>query len=66
MFNGLFQYLYQNGHVDQAFVEAYTEGLQDVLASSQQETDIAYVAKRSGISLDKLQQFFEKFAQTEK
>lgn len=66
LFNGLFQYLYQNGHADQAFVDAYTEGLQEVLVSSQQETDIAYVAKRSGISLDKLQQFFEKFAQTEK
>lgn len=66
LFNGLFQYLYQNGHADQVFVDAYTEGLQEVLASSQQETDIAYVAKRSGISLDKLQQFFEKFAQTEK
>ena len=47
-------------------MDAYTEGLQEVLASSQQETDIAYVAKRIGISLDKLQQFFEKFAQTEK
>ncbi len=66
LFNGLFQYLYQNGHADQAFVEAYTEGLQDVLASSHPEADIEYVAKRSGISLDKLQQFFEKFAQTEK
>ncbi|MFX5419617.1 hypothetical protein ABTD58_19730, partial [Acinetobacter baumannii] len=66
LFNGLFQYLYQNGHADQAFVEAYTEGLQEVLASSQPEADIEYVAKRTGIALDKLQQFVEKFAQTEK
>jgi assimilatory nitrate reductase catalytic subunit len=66
LFNGLFQYLYQNGHADQAFVDTYTEGLQEVLASSQQETDMEYVAKRTGIALDKLQQFFEKFAQTEK
>jgi assimilatory nitrate reductase catalytic subunit len=33
-------------------VNTYTEGLQDVLVSSQPESDIEYVAKRSGISLD--------------
>ncbi|MCU4482044.1 nitrate reductase [Acinetobacter ursingii] len=66
LFNGLFQYLYQNNHVDHQFVEKHTEGLEALLAASESEQDIHELVKRTGISAEKLQLFFDKFAQTEK
>jgi len=66
LFNGLFQHLYQNNHVDNEFVEKHTEGLEALLAASESEQDIHELVKRTGISAEKLQLFFDKFAQTEK
>jgi assimilatory nitrate reductase catalytic subunit len=66
LFNGLLQYLHQHNYADSAFIEAHTQGLDTALKSSQAETDIQDVAVKTGISLEKLQLFFEKFAQTEK
>ncbi|MEN3978364.1 molybdopterin-dependent oxidoreductase [Acinetobacter sp. CWB-B33] len=66
LFNGLLQYLYQHGHADQAFVQSHTQGLDALLESSQPESDIEAVAAKTGISLEKLHLFFEKFVQTEK
>ncbi|QOW45479.1 MULTISPECIES: nitrate reductase [Acinetobacter] len=66
LFNGLVQYLYQNGYSDHEFIQAHTQGLDALLESSQPEADIEPVAKKTGISLEKLKVFFEKFAQTEK
>ncbi|MDN5511718.1 nitrate reductase [Acinetobacter sp.] len=66
LFNGLLQYLAQNGHADQDFIAAHTQGLEQALTHSQTESSIEDVAVRSGISLEKLQVFYEKFAQTEK
>ncbi|WP_151708981.1 nitrate reductase [Acinetobacter brisouii] len=64
LFNGLLQYLYQNGYTDISFVERYTDNLNAALEASQGETDLVDLAQRTGIQLDKLQLFFEKFAQT--
>ena len=66
LFNGLVQYLQQNGHADSEFIQKHTQGLDALLNSSQAESDIKNVALKTGISLEKLQLFFEKFAQTEK
>ncbi|MCU4488900.1 nitrate reductase [Acinetobacter ursingii] len=66
LFNGLFQHLYQNNHVDHKFVEKHAEGLEALLAASESEQDIHELVKRTGISAEKLQLFFDKFAQTEK
>ncbi|RKG39980.1 nitrate reductase [Acinetobacter rongchengensis] len=66
LFNGLLQYLHQNDYVDAAFVEAHTQDLKIALDAAQSEADIAEVAAQTGISLEKLQLFFEKFAQTKK
>lgn len=66
LFNGLLQYLYQHGDVDQEFVAAHTQGLEQAFASSTAEASIKDVAARTGISTAKLSQFFEKFAQTDK
>ncbi|WP_296280699.1 nitrate reductase [uncultured Acinetobacter sp.] len=66
LFNGLLQYLHQNGYVDAEFVEAHTQGLNAALSSAESEKDITEVATKTGISLEKLHLFFEKFAQTKK
>lgn len=66
LFNGLLQYLYQHGYADHEFVESYTEGLQALLEANRTEQDFKAVAKRTGISEEKLQLFFDKFATTEK
>ncbi|MGE8653131.1 MAG: molybdopterin-dependent oxidoreductase [Acinetobacter gandensis] len=66
LFNGLLQYLSKNNYADHAFIQNYTDGLAQALESSTSESEIESVATRTGISVEKLQLFFEKFAQTEK
>ena len=66
LFNGLLQYLHQNNYTDLAFVNSHTQGLEALLVSSEPEKNIADVAVKTGISKDKLELFFEKFANTEK
>ncbi len=66
LFNGLLQYLQQNGHADLDFVTQHTQGLEQALASSSTESSIESVAQRTGITIEKLTLFFQKFAQTEK
>lgn len=66
LFNGLLQYLAQNGHADQDFIATHTQDLEQALAQSHTESSIENVAKRTGISLEKLHIFYEKFAQIEK
>ncbi len=66
LFNGLLQYLQQNGHADLDFVTQHTQGLEQALASSSIESSIESVAQRTGITIEKLTLFFQKFAQNEK
>ena len=66
LFNGLLQYLHQNDYTDAEFIQHYTQGLDALLQSSAPESNIENVATKTGISLEKLKLFFEKFAQTEK
>ncbi|MCU4412471.1 molybdopterin-dependent oxidoreductase [Acinetobacter sp. WU_MDCI_Axc73] len=66
LFNGLLQYLYQRGAVNHQFVQAHTENLEAALAASAAQADIEYVAQTTGIPLDKLEQFYQQFAATDK
>ena len=66
LFNGLLQYLQQNGYTDLDFITQHTQGLEQALASSSTESSIESVAQRTGITIEKLTLFFQKFAQTEK
>ncbi|MGA8884674.1 MAG: molybdopterin-dependent oxidoreductase [Acinetobacter sp.] len=63
LFNGLLQYLAQNGYADQDFAAQRTQGLEQALACSASEASMQAVAERTGISLEKLDQFFKAFAQ---
>ncbi len=66
LFNGLLQYLWKNGYADQKFIAQYTQGLEQTLVQSETGSSIEAVAQRTGITADKLRNFYEKFAQTEK
>lgn len=66
LFNGLLQYLQQNSYTDLDFITQHTQGLEQALASSSTESSIESVAQRTGITIEKLTLFFQKFAQTEK
>lgn len=66
LFNGLLQFLYQNGHANHTFIAQYTHDLDKLLSSSESEQDVAEVAKRTGIQLDKLVEFYTLFANTSK
>ncbi|SDC09744.1 nitrate reductase [Acinetobacter boissieri] len=66
LFNGLLQYLVAHGYEDSAFVQAYTDDLQAALQASMSESDLATVAQKTGISIERLTQFYEAFARTEK
>lgn len=66
LFNGLLQYLYQHNYTDTEFVNAHTQGLNEALQSAETESSLENVARKTAISQEKLQLFFEKFAHTEK
>ncbi|RLL49943.1 nitrate reductase [Acinetobacter cumulans] len=66
LFNGLLQYLVKNNYSDLEFIANNTQGLAQALQQSESEASIEAVAERTGISLEKLNIFFEKFAKTEK
>ena len=66
LFNGLLQYLSQNGYADQEFITNFTQDLIQALRSSDAEQDLDQVAKHTGIAAEKIQQFYEKFASTAK
>ena len=66
LFNGLLQYLHHNDATDADFVTAHTQGLITALDSSHSESSIYDVAKKTGISLENLELFYQKFTQTEK
>lgn len=66
LFNGLLQYLYQNGYADQGFITQHTQQLEQALDASRTEQDISQVAQRTGIALEKLTEFYQYFAKTQK
>lgn len=66
LFNGLLQYLNQQGYANTDFIAQYTQGLAAALDSSQPEAKISDVATRTGISEEKILAFYQKFAETSK
>jgi assimilatory nitrate reductase catalytic subunit len=67
LFNGLLSYLSAHDKIDSAYVEQFTEGFADALASAQQSNpDIASVADQCELNKDDVAAFFELYAKTEK
>lgn len=77
LFNGLLRYLARHGHADQAFVAAHTSGLDEALAAADadyeaghadtdDQADLATLARACKLDPQDLQTFFDLFAGTEK
>lgn len=67
LFNGLLHYLAQSGAIDQAYMDAHTNGSSEAFAAAQETAGSAKtVAKKCGISEAQVMQFFEYFSQHEK
>ncbi|MFK7901317.1 MAG: molybdopterin-dependent oxidoreductase [Nitratireductor sp.] len=64
LFNGLLKYLSTGAHVNHAYVEAHTVGLEQAVSAAL-ISDEALV-EQTGIDLETLHAFYELFAQTQK
>lgn len=65
LFNGLFSYLVQQGHLDNEYIEEHTEGFFDVLRSVG-KTSLTLVSEQCGLAVDKVIEFFDLFARHER
>ena len=66
LFNGLLQYLAQNGVRDERFVAAHTGGLDEALAAAAGSADLASVARQCKLDPNDLLDFYRSFAATGK
>jgi len=67
LFNGLLVWLQAAGELDQRFVNASTEGVEQALESaSLSSPDVPTVAEACGLSADEIEQFYRLFACTER
>lgn len=67
LFNGLFQFLYEQNKLDLEFIENYTEGFEAVLECLKLDNySIENVASRCHLEKNDVKQFFNWFANTEK
>ena len=67
LFNGLLCYLDQQGEINQAYVESFTDGLEQALSTAQQSVgDIESVAELTQLEVPLIEKFFKLFARTER
>jgi len=67
LFNGLLNYLDKEGETNQAYIDAYTEGFEQAIASAQISTpDIEAVVKLCGLDAELVEKFYRLFARTER
>jgi len=65
LFNGLLVWLADHGHIDRAYVDAHTMGLDDALKAARAGGgSLAETAKVCGLNVVELQKFYELFAAT--
>ncbi|MHA2937553.1 molybdopterin oxidoreductase family protein [Vibrio sp. RC27] len=63
LFNGLLNYLADNNHLDQDYIDSYTNNFDQALESAKQESDIETI---TGLSSEQLESFYHSFANTDK
>ena len=74
LFNGLLAYLAQGNHLNQNYIDAYTEGFEQAIAAAQTDagsddsTDVDWLAlsRATGLPIAYIETFYQWFAQTEK
>jgi assimilatory nitrate reductase catalytic subunit len=65
LFNGLLTYLYQEGALNQDFIDKHTEGFDDSILAAQKDTlDISRVAETCNVAPHIITTFFEWFRDT--
>jgi assimilatory nitrate reductase catalytic subunit len=62
LFNGLFAWLAENGHLDRAFIDAHTKGFDASLDAARAGGGVEEVARACGVDTALLREFFELFA----
>ena len=65
LFSGLLNHLVSNGVVNDAFVSSHTEGFENALEEAS-KLSINDVSELSGLNLDKIKEFYDLVANTEK
>lgn len=63
LFNGLLDYLTQNGYLDHAYIEQHTTGFEQAEISAKSEREVSQI---TGLSSAQLERFYRTFATTEK
>ena len=66
LFNGLFSWLDEHGHIDREFTKRATDGYSEALLAARACHSLADVAERCGLNVADLQTFYELFATTPK
>lgn len=67
LFNGLLAYLAKHQKIDTNYIDSYSQGYEQALASAINDcTDPAEFVKRLGLDPELVEQFYQKFADTEK
>ncbi|MET0291537.1 MAG: molybdopterin-dependent oxidoreductase, partial [Steroidobacteraceae bacterium] len=65
LFNGLLAWLAAHGHLDEPFVSAHTNGLQETLAAARAASaDVDATAQACGLDAHGVQRFFEAFGRS--
>jgi assimilatory nitrate reductase catalytic subunit len=64
LFNGLLDWLAEQGHLDEAFIEAHTEGLDEARAAARAGGGVEEVARACRLNAGLLRAFYELFANT--
>lgn len=67
LFNGLLHFLWQQDLLNNAFVQSYTEGLDEALnKAAESSADLAQVAQACGLPEQDIRAFYQLFADTER
>tara|TARA_R110001592_G_scaffold346310_2_gene638831 strand:- start:9664 stop:12429 length:2766 start_codon:yes stop_codon:yes gene_type:complete len=67
LFSGLLAFLEQNNKLDKTYIESFTEGFEQALASAQKDAGtIQQVAQACGIAPEDIVSFYQWFADTDK
>ncbi len=67
LFNGLLNYMHENGYVNELYLQQYTEGFNEALKSAQNTAgDLENIANQCGLDKDALEEFYRWFVDTER
>lgn len=67
LFNGLLNYLHDDGEINHAYLQAYTEGFSEALQEARRSVStLDQAAQQCGLEMENLQEFYRLFARTER